>query len=181
MSLTYGILGFLSYGSMTGYDLAKAFSCSVNFFWNAQTSQIYRELGKLEEEGLVASELVLQTQRPNKKLYAITDEGKRRFRAWLSSREGMAQPMKNAFLMKVFFSGFEAPQESIRLLQDYRRQLLEAQERMRSIPADMEAYGRDMEAYPTLYWEMAADFGGRYMQMALDWAQACIDRLEAIR
>ena len=97
MSLTYGILGFLSYGSMTGYDLAKAFSCSVNFFWNAQTSQIYRELGKLEEEGLVASELVLQTQRPNKKLYAITDEGKRRFRAWLSSREGMAQPMKTLF------------------------------------------------------------------------------------
>ena len=46
MSLTYGILGFLSYGSMTGYDLAKAFSCSVNFFWNAQTSQIYRELGR---------------------------------------------------------------------------------------------------------------------------------------
>ena len=54
MSLTYGILGFLSYGSMTGYDLAKAFGCSVNFFWNAQTSQIYRELGRMEGEGLAA-------------------------------------------------------------------------------------------------------------------------------
>lgn len=79
MSLTYGILGFLSYGSMTGYDLAKAFGCSVNFFWNAQTSQIYRELGRMEGEGLVASELVLQTQRPNKKLYSITEKGRESF------------------------------------------------------------------------------------------------------
>lgn len=181
MSLTYGILGFLSYGSMTGYDLAKAFGCSVNFFWNAQTSQIYRELGRMEGEGLVASELVLQTQRPNKKLYSITEKGRESFQGWLSSQEGMVHPMKNAFLMKIFFSGFRTPKESIRMLQDYRRQLLESQEQMKAIPSDIEAYGRDMEAYPTIYWGMAADFGGRYMQMALDWAQACIDRLEAIR
>ncbi len=180
MSLTYGILGFLSYGTMTGYDLAKAFGCSVNFFWNAQTSQIYRELGKMEEEGLVACELVVQTQRPNKKLYSITDEGRRRFRAWLCSREGITHAMKNAFLMKIFFSGFETPQESIGLLKDYRQRLLEAQEQMQAIPADMEAYGRDMEPYPTLYWGMTADFGSRYIQMALDWAQACIDQLEAL-
>ena len=67
------------------------------------------------------------------------------------------------------------------MLQGYRRQLLESQEQMKAIPSDIEAYGQGLETYPTLYWGMAADFGQRYIEMAMDWAQACIDRLEAIQ
>lgn len=48
MPLAHGILGLLHYGSMSGYDLSKAFRASVNLFWHAQTSQIYATLDKLE-------------------------------------------------------------------------------------------------------------------------------------
>ena len=41
MSLANGILGFLAYGEMTGYDLTKAFNSSVRFFWHAQKAQVY--------------------------------------------------------------------------------------------------------------------------------------------
>ena len=41
--LKHGILGLLNYGSMTGYEINKAFKDSLSYFWNAQTSQIYRE------------------------------------------------------------------------------------------------------------------------------------------
>ena len=47
MPLAHGILGLLHYGSMSGYDLSKAFRASVNLFWHAQTSQIYATLDKL--------------------------------------------------------------------------------------------------------------------------------------
>ena len=56
MGLQHGILGFLNYGPCSGYELAKAFHSSVQFFWPAQTSQIYLTLGKLEHAGLVAHE-----------------------------------------------------------------------------------------------------------------------------
>jgi len=44
MALKHGLLGLLNYKSETGYDLDKLFKQSLNFFWKAQTSQIYREL-----------------------------------------------------------------------------------------------------------------------------------------
>ena len=56
MSLAHGVLGFLNYGSMSGYDLAKAFSSSVQFFWNAQNSQIYLVLNKLEKQGFAQTQ-----------------------------------------------------------------------------------------------------------------------------
>ena len=59
MSLQHGVLGFLNYGSMSGYDLAKAFSSSVQFFWNAQNSQIYLVLDKLEKQGFVDLDVFL--------------------------------------------------------------------------------------------------------------------------
>ena len=49
--LRHGILGLLNYGSMTGYDITRTFRDSLHYFWNAQTSQIYRELQTLKENG----------------------------------------------------------------------------------------------------------------------------------
>lgn len=44
------------------YELTKAFHSSVQFFWPAQTSQIYLTLGKLEDAGLVTHETVIQNE-----------------------------------------------------------------------------------------------------------------------
>ena len=60
MSLGFGILGFLNYGPMSGYDLVKAFESSLQFFWHAQNSQIYLELKKLEKKGYIDGETVIQ-------------------------------------------------------------------------------------------------------------------------
>lgn len=53
MGLQHGILGFLNYGPCSGYELAKAFHSSVQFFWPAQTSQIYLTLGNWSMRGLL--------------------------------------------------------------------------------------------------------------------------------
>ena len=46
--LKQGILGLLNYGDMSGYEIKTIFQQSLNYFWTAQTSQIYRELQSLE-------------------------------------------------------------------------------------------------------------------------------------
>ena len=52
--LKHGILGLLNYGDMTGYEIREIFNKSLNFFWQAQSSQIYRELRTLEKNGWIA-------------------------------------------------------------------------------------------------------------------------------
>ena len=85
MALKQGLLGLLNYGEMTGYELAKAFNDSLSFFWQAQTSQIYRELNQLEAEGLLHSHIEVQTGKPDKRVYAITTQGKAELDRWLAS------------------------------------------------------------------------------------------------
>lgn len=110
MSLSFGILGFLNYGDMSGYDLVKAFESSLQLFWHAQSSHIYLELRKLEKKGYICGKTVIQSDRPNKKMFSITETGKKEFMNWLAEGAGEdAVHFKSAFLMKVFFLREHAP------------------------------------------------------------------------
>ena len=54
--LKYAILGLLNQKSMSGYELSSEFESALNEFWNAKHSQIYPELKKLTEEGMITFE-----------------------------------------------------------------------------------------------------------------------------
>ena len=67
--LKHGILGLLNYGDMSGYEIREVFKDSLNYFWTAQTSQIYRELGVLEKNGWIVKQTIEQDGKPNKYLF----------------------------------------------------------------------------------------------------------------
>ena len=73
MSLAHTILATLGSESYSGYDLWKKFSQTSKYYWQATQQQIYRELGKLEKEGAICSELIPQEVLPYKKLYRVTE------------------------------------------------------------------------------------------------------------
>lgn len=75
MALRNAILATLLDGESSGYDLAKSFNASVANFWTATPQQLYRELDKMESQGLVAARVVEQERRPNKRLFSLTDAG----------------------------------------------------------------------------------------------------------
>lgn len=60
----------------SGYDLAKGFDGSVANYWMATPQQLYRELDRLAEAGLIEARLVEQERRPNKRVYTLTDAGR---------------------------------------------------------------------------------------------------------
>ena len=181
MSLNHSILGFLSYGSMTGYDLAKAFGSSVRFFWYAQTSQIYLELNKLEKKECVTCEIIIQTEKPSKKLYSITPKGKEEFLRWLSEEnDEFSKGSKNAFLMKVFFSGCRPPKECIDMLNEFISDCSRYLNEMQQIPDSIGHYGSLVGPEQKLYWELSADYGYSYIQMCMDWARRSIKKLEEL-
>jgi DNA-binding PadR family transcriptional regulator len=75
VSLQHALLATLLDGDATGYELAKRFDIAASNFWHAQRAQLYAELKRMEDKGLVSGETVLQTIRPNKRVMSITEEG----------------------------------------------------------------------------------------------------------
>jgi DNA-binding PadR family transcriptional regulator len=75
MALRNAILSMLLDGEASGYDLAKGFDASVANFWTATPQQLYRELDKMESQGLVKAHVVEQQRRPNKRLFSLTEAG----------------------------------------------------------------------------------------------------------
>lgn len=182
MSLACGILGFLNYKPMSGYDLVKAFESSLAFFWHAQKSHIYLELSKLEKKGCISGETVIQSERPNKKIFSITDTGKKEFMNWLAEKDGdAALQFKSAFLMKVFFSGNMPPVQSADMLKCFKEDCEDYLKKMDSIPKSIEHYGSDKETYQTIYWQFTADFGYSFIKTCIEWAKRCIEKLESIK
>lgn len=76
MSLRNAVLAALINREASGYELAKQFHVSVANFWTATSQQLYRELEKMEADGLLSARVVAQSKRPDKRVYSVTDAGR---------------------------------------------------------------------------------------------------------
>jgi DNA-binding PadR family transcriptional regulator len=101
MSLRYALLALLIDGEATGYELAKRFDRSVANFWHALPQQLYAELTRMEEDGLVEGEVVVQKTRPNKRVFSMTDEGRGALQAWFLE-DSRATGIKDELLIRVY-------------------------------------------------------------------------------
>jgi PadR family transcriptional regulator AphA len=84
MSLRHAVLGMLLIEPATGYDLAQRFTKSMANAWHAGHSQIYPELARLQEAGMV--EVVGEGARRSR-TYAATDAGREELRRWMTETE----------------------------------------------------------------------------------------------
>lgn len=180
MSLKYGILGLLNYGPSTGYDLDKTFKESLNFFWQVQTSQVYRELNAMEKQGWIKSEVIIQTDKPNKKVYSLTSIGHEELMKWLAY-DSMVDDVKirDPFLVKLFFSA----QRSYDFNLDTMKRFKSLCEHLMSSVVETEHQCRMLESSnkDALYWGFTASFGRYYYEMCVHWANEVINKLEASR
>jgi DNA-binding PadR family transcriptional regulator len=101
MALLDAILVLLTEQPMSGYDLAKSFDASIGFFWTADHQQIYRELARLKEKGHVEVREVIQSGRPNKLIYTITQSGLATLKTW-SQRPSAPAPIKDDLLVRLY-------------------------------------------------------------------------------
>ena len=103
-TLKYAILGLLMQSPMTGYDISKAFGMGLGSFWSAKHSQIYPELGRLSEEGLIRYEAVIQGEKLEKKVYKITSAGREDFLQWLRQDPPLDPTSKDVFRLRSYYS-----------------------------------------------------------------------------
>ncbi len=104
-TLKYAILGLIHREPMTGYDITREFNNNnLANFWYAKHSQVYPELAKLTEEGLLTSEIVIQGEKLEKKLYTITPKGIEEFQEWLMHDDPLPPTPKDIFRLRLYFS-----------------------------------------------------------------------------
>lgn len=171
MSLRHALLGVLSLKEATGYDIKRRFDRSMQFFWNAADSQIYRELRTMERDGLVCSRTEERAARPSKRIYRITVEGERELDTWLGSVPER-QYIKDPFMLRMFFIG-RLPAHRARALLQHRCSELTAA--LATFEANRQYYqdpGYRSSHEDLLQWQMHLLEGTvRVLGAELEWLQ----------
>src|SRR2546425_7117117 len=112
---SYVILGMLKLGRRTGYEIKSLVDVSTRFFWVASYGQIYPELARLGELGLVLGEEDRSNGR-RRKAYELTAAGERALREWLTSDEPLHIELRHEGALKFFFSDAPSAEEQLALI-----------------------------------------------------------------
>lgn len=136
-TLKYAILGLLNRSPMTGYDIGKEFNFQLVEFWSAKHSQIYPELKKLADDNLIVYNIEITGDVLEKKVYRITEKGKKDFFKWLKKDEPMEPTPKNVFRLRMYFSNNLDLNTRIELLE---HQLFQHEKRLSFLYTQLEPY-----------------------------------------
>lgn len=136
-TLGYAILGLLSSEALSGYDLMQRMKGRVGNFWSARHSQIYPELARLEEGGYVTHSVVEQQDRPDKKVYEITDSGLEALREWVPQPPAR-RPVRDDLVLKAYSVWVADPERSAQLFREEEARHEEQLARYQGIQAWME-------------------------------------------
>jgi PadR family transcriptional regulator, regulatory protein AphA len=169
MSLKHAALGLLSHGPASGYDLLQTFHSSLANVWPATQSQLYGELGKLAEGGLV--EIVSEGARGRKE-YALTPAGLAELRHWLTEVEP-TMVRRSDMLLRVFFLNVVEPQEAQEFLRRRSEQSAVHRDELRKIEQRI-ADGTDPLSE---YGRLTLEWGLRYFAMQQEWADWALGQL----
>jgi DNA-binding PadR family transcriptional regulator len=163
MSLRHALLGLLAEHPGSGWDLLKRFESSLAFVWPATQSQLYTELGKLTDDGLLE---VSATGARNRKEYAITDSGRAELEHWLVEVTP-ERNRRNDALLRVFFLWSVDPEAArgylLREAEAYRNYhdlLVSLREQVEWDDSDFDRLGR-----------LVLENGLRITKVTEDWAR----------
>ena len=181
MSLKYALLGFLNYGSMTGYELKRHIDESTQNLWHASLSQIYPMLQKLEREGLVSSTEMPQSNKPDRKYYQIEAPGRAAFRKWLEESDLELVRQKNINLLKLFFAGSLPKPQLLHNLQTqlnlHRQRLAYYQQETREYIAEI--VGGTEAQKEAIMWKALHNLGVEIEKATIRWLERTIKIVEA--
>lgn len=136
--VSYLVLGWTAHSPATPYDLKRRVAQSVGYFWEFPHSQLYAEPARLAELGLLEEEQEQQGRR--RRVYSITEAGRRALEDWLLEPTSDAPQIRDIGLLKLFFQGMLESEHVVALAraqeQSHRDKLATYEELERVVPEE---------------------------------------------
>lgn len=164
----YVILGMVNATPRSGYEIKAAVDNSTRFFWAASYGQIYPELKRLAEAGLVEGVDAPRGER-KRTVYAITASGKEELTAWLRQPPQTTE-LREEGLLKLYFAGALPEGEAVETLRAMRRSRLDLVARLRSLEEGAKA---KQDPFPLIVLEAGIEFN----EWFADWCERTEQRL----
>ncbi|WP_179031208.1 PadR family transcriptional regulator [Paenibacillus kribbensis] len=174
----FAVLGILSLGPHTGYDIKQHMEQSTSYFWNENYGQIYPSLAELLDRKDITVEVIRQKGKPDKKLYSITDQGRQTLSDWLSQpMEHVVMLKKNELLLRVFFGGNSSPETIIKHIQEHKEKLMESLH----IFEELERWLINVEHkdHNHKYWMITMSYGKSQFSSLISWCDESIKVLSS--
>ena len=162
----------------TGYELYKLFNGSVNNYWSATHTQIYRALAELTRDKMVEIELIHQETKPDKKVYHLKQSGKAELENWLKTPFELT-PIRDKFLVQFSFSGLLNDKTIIRNIEYYIEKI---DEKLANIKSGHYSgylkYARSKQE--KFLWEKTLEHGIVSYENELHWLKDCLSEFKLL-
>jgi DNA-binding PadR family transcriptional regulator len=123
MSLKYVLLALLSQQSWYGYQLKPAAEQLLGGDASLNSGQLYTLLRKLDEQHLISGERIEQEDRPDKRVFIITESGQESLQAWIETPVA-SQIMRSELYLRYIILNLVRPEACPAFLYEQRRLLL---------------------------------------------------------
>jgi DNA-binding PadR family transcriptional regulator len=167
-AVTPVVLGLLSHGPRSGYDIKAIVDRSTRFFWAASYGQIYPELRRLEGEGLIEGEDAPRGAR-GRRVYRLTKAGREALVEWLFGSTVTIE-LRDESLLRLFFADALPREQALQLLEGRKRGHEEYLEVLRAIEA--RPAGKDPD-----FVDLVLRWGIDFNEWGARWCQEQLERL----
>lgn len=170
----YVILGLLAHEPMTGYSIKKKIESSISNFYDISYGQIYPELARLEEQGLVVMKEDTNENGIVRKVYSITVDGYSQLQDWIA-KPVEEEKIHYDILLKLFFGGQISVGENIEHIKAFRDRAATKLEMFEEFEATLRILLG--ESVDHAYYLLTVMFGKKAYKAYLEWADYAIDYL----
>ncbi len=173
----YVILGLLQEEDLSGYEIKRIIDVRMSFFWQESYGQIYPELNRLLEEGLISTADIPKTEKSKreKTKYRITDAGTQILKSWME-HENEKDSSRSEFLLKLYLS---TKQNKNEMRQHVVRFQEESEQRLQLFQLFQSQLTRDINVHKNhRQILMVLDLGVRQAQLYIQWCQDTLNKLE---
>lgn len=161
------------FGASSGYAIKKAADAATISFWPTSLSQIYPELARLEEAGLLSRREDPQGGRP-RSAYRLTEAGEEALLTWLRAPTVEEPPQfRSEGMLRAFFGDALPLEEQLTVMRQERERLRQFKAHM--FDGDLRAATPAIDAGEMRYPVVMGDFGEDFLDFTQEW----FDGLEA--
>ena len=167
----FAILGILSIGPASGYDIKKYCDTVISSIWKENFGHIYPVLSNLLQEGLIEK---IDGQESSRKIeYRITERGRESFLTWLVEPTQI-QPVRSEFMLKFLFSNHLPKEGVLALLKEYKSRHEQKLFEYQKMEAYLNSDQKEITPERKIYINATLRYGLLSTQTAISWCEEVI-------